>query len=258
MRRRDLLVVAGSVGLAGCVSGVTDTDSDGNADTDGDESASTDDEAGVAVPSLAERGTPRTICEEEIKPDGIRAISEPAFGLVGEYPDDPDGYRTLTDDRTIIGLEAEGTARAYPLDILNVHEIVNDALGGPMIVTYCPICRTGMVADRQIDGETATFDVSGLLWKAPGIQAAASEQDDRVFSDREAGVANNGNLVMYDDVTGSYWSQILAQAICGPMAEMRLSIRPASTTTWGEWSEEHPDTEVLLPPPASTVVDPPI
>jgi hypothetical protein len=249
MRRRDLLVVAGAVSLAGCVSGVTDTGGDGSTDTD---------EADVEVPSLAERGTPRTICEEEITPDGIRAIEEPVFGSPGEYPDDPDGYQTLIDDRTVIGLEAEGTARAYPLDILNVHEIVNDALGGPMIVTYCPICRSGMVADRLVDGETATFDVSGLLWKAPSIQAAASEQDDRVFSDREEGVANNGNLVMYDDVTGSYWSQILVQAICGPMAEMRLPIRPASSTTWGEWREEHPDTEVLLPPPASTTVDPPI
>lgn len=258
MRRRDFLGVAGSVSLAGCVTGVTDTGDGEGSDTGGDGSADTDDEVDVEAPSLAERGTPRTICEEETKPDGIRAIEGPAFGSPGEYPDDPDGYLTLTDDRTVIGLEAEGTARAYPLDILNVHEIVNDALGGPMIVTYCPICRSGMVADRRVDGETATFDVSGLLWKAPGIQAAASEQDDRVFSDREEGVGNNGNLVMYDDVTGSYWSQLLAQAICGPMAETRLQIRPASTTTWGEWHEEHSDTEVLLPPPASTTVDPPI
>jgi hypothetical protein len=259
MRRRDLLVVAGSVGLAGCVSGVIDTgEDDEGSDTGGDGSADTDDEIDVAAPSLAEQGTPRTICQEEIRPDGIRAIEEPAFGSPGEYPDDPDGYRTLTDDRTVIAIEAEGTARAYPIDILNVHEIINDALGGPMIVTYCPICRSGMVADRRVDGETATFDVSGLLWKAPSIQAAASEQDDRVFSDREVGVGNNGNLVMYDDVTGSYWSQLLAQAICGPMAETRLSIRSASTTTWGEWLAERPDTEVLLPPPASTIVDPPI
>jgi hypothetical protein len=259
MRRRDLLVVAGSVSLAGCISGVIDTgDDDGGADTGSDGSDDSADEVDVEVPSLAQRGTPRTICEEEITPDGIRAIEEPAFGSPGEYPDDPDGYRTLTDDRTVIAIEAEETARAYPIDILNVHEIVNDALGGPMIVTYCPICRSGMVADRRVDGETATFDVSGLLWKAPSIQAAASEQADRVFSDREEGVGNNGNLVMYDDLTGSYWSQMLAQAICGPIAETRLPIRSASTTTWGEWLEERPDTEVLLPPPTSTTVDPPI
>ena len=68
----------------------------------------------------------------------------------------------------------------------------------------------------------------------------------------------NDLMSLYDDVTGSYWSQMLAQAICGPMGETRLSIRSASTATWVEWREGHPDTEVLLPPPASTVVDPPI
>jgi len=264
MRRRDYLVAAGAIGLAGCVADITGSSGgdNGGSDTDGDGSPGTDtnteDESTVAAPPLAERGTPTTVCDEEIKPDGIRAIVEPAFGSPGEWPDDPEGYRPLTDERTVVGVEADGTARAYPLMILNVHEIVNDALRGPMIVTYCPICRSGMVADRRVDGETATFDVSGLLWRPPRIQTAGSEANDRVFSDREEGVANNGNLVMYDDVTGSYWSQMLAQAICGPMAETRLSIRSASTATWVEWREGHPDTEVLLSPPVSTVVDPPI
>jgi len=256
MRRRELLLASASLGLAGCAAPVTDsTDS-----ATGDDTSETSDpeQSTIAAPTLAEQGNPPTVCEESLKPDGIRAIGEPAVGPPAEWPDDPEGYHPLTDERTVIGIEAEGTARAYPLTVLNVHEIVNDALGGPIIVTYCPICRSGMVADRRIDGKVATFDVSGLLWQAPGIQAAASEKDDRVFSDREEGVGNNGNLVMYDDVTGSYWSQILAQAICGPMAETRLTTRSATTATWGEWHETHPDSEVLLPPPASTVVEPPL
>ena len=256
MRRRDLLVAAGSISLAGCVSDLTgsttEEESDpGNRSGDGEQPT-------IEGPALAEQGRPTTICEESIKPDGIRALVEPAFGSPSEFPDDPDGYQPLADEQTIIGIEAAGEARAYPLTILDVHEIVNDALDGPMIVTYCPICRSGMVADRRIDGEVATFDASGLLWRAPGINAAANEKDDRVFSDREEGIGNNGNLVMYDSVTGSYWSQILAQAICGPIAEERLSVRPASTATWKEWRTDHPDTEVLLPPPASTIVDPPV
>lgn len=251
MRRRELLLAGASAGLAGCITAPTSS-TDESTDTEhGDGST-------IEAPTLAEQGVPATICEESLKPDGIRAIEEPAFGSPNEYPDDPEGYRPLTGERAVIGVEAAGTARAYPLTILNVHEIVNDALGGPMIVTYCPICRSGMAADRRIDGEVATFDLSGLLWRAPGIQAAASEADDRVFSDREEGVGNNGNLVMYDSATGSYWSQILGQAICGPMAEQRLSIRPASTATWGEWRDSHPESEVLLPPPASTVVEPPV
>lgn len=125
-------------------------------------------------------------------------------------------------------------------------------------MTYCPLCRSGMVADRRVDGEPATFDVSGLLWKPPRINTAASEEEGRVFSDRERGVENNGNLVMYDDVTGSYWSQMLARAICGPRREERMSIRPSTVDSWGAWREAHPESEVLLPPPASTVVDPPV
>jgi len=261
MRRRELLVVSATLGLAGCAGMVVDPPSDdgGAATGDGEGSPAGDGEGStIEAPTLAEQGNPPTICDESIKPEGIRAIEDPAFGLPGEWPDDPEGYRPLTDERTVIGIEVDGAARAYPLTVLNDHEVVNDALGGPMIVTYCPICRSGMVADRRIDGEVATFDVSGLLWKAPGIHAAASEKDGRVFSDRESGVGNNGNLVMYDDVTGSYWSQMLAQAICGPMKETRLSVRPGTTASWGEWREEHPETEVLLPPPASTLVDPPI
>jgi hypothetical protein len=259
MRRRELLLASASVGLSGCVAGVSApaSDDEGSTGNHGG-SQSSDSEQSIEVPTLAERGTPATICEESLEPGGIRAIGEPAVGLPGEWPGDPEGYRPLTDEQTVIGIEVDGTARAYPLTILNVHEIVNDALGGPIIVTYCPICRSGMVADRRIDGEVATFDVSGLLWRAPGIQAAASEQDDRVFSDRQEGVGNNGNLVMYDDVTGSYWSQILAQAICGPMTETRLSTRSATTATWEEWHRAYPETEVLLPPPASTIVDPPL
>ncbi|PSQ48060.1 hypothetical protein BRD19_07930 [Halobacteriales archaeon SW_7_65_23] len=256
MRRRALLVAAGSISFAGCVTDLTgsttDEESDPGDESDGGERTT------VEPPTLAEQGRPTTICEESIKPDGIRALVEPAFGSPREFPEDPDGYQPLADEQTVIGIEAAGEARAYPLTILNVHEIVNDALGGPMIVTYCPICRSGMVADRWVDGEVATFDVSGLLWRAPGINAAASEKDDRVFSDREEGVGNNGNLVMYDSVTGSYWSQMLAQAICGPMAEERLSVRSASTATWREWRADHPDTVVLLPPPASTIVNPPV
>lgn len=261
MHRREFLVASASLGIAGCVASAPSSSSDGEASATGEgkrPGGGDGEQSTIEAPTLAEQGTPTTICEEPLDPDGIRAIGEPASGPPEEWPADPEGYRPLTDEQTVIGIEVNGTARAYPLTILNVHEIVNDSLGGPMIVTYCPICRSGMVADRRVDGEVATFDVSGLLWRAPGIQAGASEAEGRVFSDREEGVGNNGNLVMYDDVSGSYWSQILAQAICGPMKERRLSTRPATTASWGKWRETYPETEVLLPPPASTTVDPPI
>lgn len=251
MRRRELLSAVGlSVATAGCVVGYQP-----DSETTGDTATSRET---VAAPTLAEQGFPPTVCDEGLKADGIVAIGTPAFGAPADWPTDPDGYRPLTDESTVIGLTADGTARAYPLTVLNVHEIINDTFGGPVVVTYCPLCRSGMVATRRIGETTAQFDVSGLLWKPPRINTAASEQEGRVFSDREEGVTNTGNLVMYDDVTGSYWSQMLATAICGPERERRLSIRPSTVTSFGEWRAAHPDTEVLLPPPASTLVDPPI
>ncbi len=261
MRRREL-VVAASVLLSGCSLSRGNADGgDGTGETDASETpgpGSTDATTGIEAPSLAEQGRPPTICEESIRPDGIRAIADPSFGPPSAWPDDPADYRPLTDDQTVVGVTAAGAARAYPLTVLNVHEVVNDTFGGPLLVTYCPICRSGMVASRRVDGTTTRFDVSGLLWKPPRVNTVASELDGRVFSDREEGVSNSGNLVMYDAATGSYWSQMLAAAICGPAEGTRLSIRPSSVATLGEWTDTHPDTEVLLPPSESEIVDPPI
>ncbi len=235
---------------AGCVAGYAGKEAPD--DSDGG------DDGEVETLTFAEQGVPPTICEEDLSPSGIVAIDDPAFGPGDAWPADPDGYQPLEATSTVIGLTDGDAARAYPLSLLNVHEIVNDDFGGPVLVTYCPICRSGMVAERVVDGAPARFDASGLLWTPPRVWTAAAAEDGRVFSDTDAGVANSGNLVMYDDRTGSYWSQMLAQGICGPKAEERLPIRPSTVATWGEWRDRHPDAEVLLPPPASGVVDPPI
>ena len=131
------------------------------------------------------------------------------------------------------GEEASGgaTARAYPLKLLNWHEVVNDSFGGPLLVTYCPICRSGLVARRRVGGEPSTFGVSGHLFRE--------------------------NLVLYDESTGTLWSQLLATAIRGPRTGETLSVLPSGLTTWGRWRERFPRGEVLLPPPLSdTVVGP--
>lgn len=256
MQRRDLLAALGlSATTAGCTAGYRGSgEVSGVGDRGGDGSTGGEFER---LP-LAEQGVPPTICDEALRPDGIVAICDPVFGLPGEWPDEPTDYRPLTNDSVVIGVTADGRARAYPLTILSVHEVVNDEFGDPVLVTYCPICRSGMVADRRVDGTATVFDVSGLLWKPPRINTAASEQKGRVFSDRERGVGNNGNLVLYDALTGSYWSQMLAQAICGPRAEDRLEIRPSWVGRFGEWRATHPDTTVLLPPPRSSLVEPPV
>lgn len=147
----------------------------------------------------------------------------------------------LPDDAIVVGLTAgdgaDERARAYPLDVLRDHETVNDRFCGPALVTYCPLCRSGLVATRRVDGAATRFQVTGLLWKSSGPYGALSRQEDRVFgadADGETEAARNGNLVMLDDATGSYWSQFLGRAICGPVEGTTLEIRPSTVATWGE------------------------
>lgn len=108
-------------------------------------------------------------------------------------------------------------------------------------------------------GEATQFGASGLLWRPPGEYTVASEAEGTAFgasrTDPDAGVRNGGNLVLYDAATGSYWSQLLARAVCGPRTGDELEIVPSRVATWGEWREEHPGTVVLLSPPHSGTVD---
>lgn len=255
MRRRSLLAALAAAPTAGCT-GVGRQAGDAGRTGGG----TTDD-----APSLAETGYPPSICETEPKSDpGIYAIDDPAVGddWSGLNPDDRYGSEgSLVDDRTVIGVEYEGRVRAYPLSIVWHHEIVNDHLGGPILVTYCPICRSGMVSERRIGGAVPTFEVTGELWRPPGEYTGVSEAQNRTFGvDETEGertdVHDAENLVLVDDTTGSYWSQLLGQAICGPEKGMRLTTFPGSVATWGEWRAEHPDTDVLLPPPYSGTVQP--
>jgi hypothetical protein len=118
-------------------------------------------------------------------------------------------------------------SRAYPVRILNNHEIVNDSLPGgdgsvrPIAVTWCPICASAVVYDRRVDGRTLTFGTSGKL------------ADDA--------------LVMYDRETGSEWKQPLGRAIAGPLEGTDLAVVPSTTTTWERFRAAHPDGAVLQP-----------
>lgn len=176
------------------------------------------------------RGAPR---------DAIPAITDPAFApewgeidLRARNPLDGRTYEVtvrLSDDDPVIGVERDGRARAYPLSVLNYHEVVNDRFDGPLLVTYCPLCNSGVVAERTVRGERTRFGVSGYLYR--------------------------NDLVMYDDETDSLWSQILATAIRGPRTGDVLALVPSRMTTWGAWQATHPETSVLLPPPKSGTLE---
>jgi hypothetical protein len=129
-----------------------------------------------------------------------------------------------------------GAARAYPLAVLNGHEVVNDVLGGvPIAVTFSPLTDSVMVFDRRIAGEERLFRVSGLLW--------------------------NSNLVMYDvpadparraGAAASLWSQLGMRAIAGPAARGPVRLEPlpdVNIASWRMWLAAHPDTTVILPEP---------
>jgi hypothetical protein len=167
--------------------------------------------------------------ESPIARDGIPAIVAPAFA-----PDwsglDPDGIDDprLPDGTAVVGVERRGGARAYPLRVLDWHEIVNDDFGGPIAVTYCVLCGSSVVVQRFVAGNPTTFGVSGRLWRH--------------------------NLVMYDSATESLWSQLYATAIRGSQTGERLDVVRSRLSSWGEWRRTHPETEVLLPPPRSGTI----
>jgi hypothetical protein len=153
--------------------------------------------------------------------------------------------------------------------VLNWHEVVNDTLGGPLLTTYCPICRSGLVARRTIDGEAAGVGGSesattgaskdGVVtpFGGSGSEATGASTGENVSPFGVSGLLYRGNLVLYDRATGSLRSQILATAIRGPRTGETLDVLPSTLTTWGTWCERFPGGEVLLPPPISdTVVGP--
>ena len=145
--------------------------------------------------------------------DGIPSIDDPRFEASAS------ASNVKPEDR-ILGLAYKGIARAYPIDVMNWHEIVNDRYGDePVVVTYCPLCGSGMAFSANVSGMETDFGVSGLLY--------------------------NSDVLLYDRQTESLWSQMMSQAISGPMKGTRLTMLPLIHTTWSEWRSEHPDTQVL-------------
>jgi len=147
--------------------------------------------------------------------DGIPAIDRPRF-----VPAAKASRTFLEDEDRIIGLVVNGKKKAYPIKILNWHEIVNDSIGGRhVVITFCPLCGTGMVFDSNAAGRQLNFGVSGLLYQS--------------------------DVLLYDRQTESLWSQIKQEAVTGKLIGTRLQLLPSTQTTWGAWKKKHPNTFVL-------------
>jgi hypothetical protein len=141
--------------------------------------------------------------------DGIPALTNPKRETV------KGANRWLEEHDQVLGIVINGKARAYPIRILNWHEIVNDRIDKiPVVITYCPLCGSG-IAFHSKD----KFGVSGLLYQS--------------------------DVLLYDRKSESVWSQIMMQAVAGPRAGERLIPVPIQHTSWKSWRTQHPKTTVL-------------
>jgi hypothetical protein len=162
------------------------------------------DNASIPVNDIKKGGPPR---------DGIPSLDDPVFVAA-------DDAAYLKGRDRVLGVSINGVARAYPIRILNYHEIVNDVVGGTaVVITYCPLCGSGTAFEATVDDRKYEFGVSGLLY--------------------------NSDVLMYDRNTNSLWSQLMVQSVTGPMQGTRLKQLPLSHTSWREWVERHPETQVL-------------
>jgi len=161
----------------------------------------------VALAEIQSGGPPK---------DGIPAIDAPTFIMASDET-------RLSDTEPVLSLAMGGEVKAWPIRYLMWHEIVNDTLGGtPVAVTFCPLCNTGMVFDRRLNGETLSFGVSGLL--------------------------RNSDMVMYDRQSESWWQQALGEGIVGLHMGAQLAQLPAIMESWGEYRARSPQGLVMDQP----------
>lgn len=145
----------------------------------------------------------------------LRDAIPPIYNPVFESAAEADGW--LSDNNLILGYADGDAAFAYPIRILNFHEIVSHEVNGRAVVaTYCPLCRSGVMYDRSVNGDVLLFGNTSALYES--------------------------DMVMLDHQTGSYWVQVSGEAVVGPLTGSRLTVLPSQTTTWGLWKEQHPET----------------
>lgn len=126
-------------------------------------------------------------------------------------------------DRLVIGVEANGEAKAYPIQYIGYHHQVRDVLGGkPVMVTYCTVCRTGRVFEPTVDGKPEVFRLVGM---------------------------DHFNAMFEDGETGSWWRQANGEAIAGPLKGKMLPELASTQTSLSQWLKLHPNSKVMQPDP---------
>ena len=164
---------------------------------------------------------PSRIRVEEVLWGGVTVDGIPALDQAEMIPAAEAGY--LLAEEPVFGVAINGDARAYPLRILDWHEMANDVVGGvPLSLAYCTLCGSGIAYDgRASDGETYTFGSSGFLFRS--------------------------NKLMYDRQTRTLWNQLTGEPVLGELVatDVQLSLLPVVISSWSAWQAQHPDTLVL-------------
>jgi hypothetical protein len=146
--------------------------------------------------------------------DGISPLDDPATSRVSDAS-------FLRPEGRVVGVTVNGVSRAYPINVLNWHEAINDRLGNTdLLITYCSLCDSVTVCDRRLDGQTYRFGVAGLIYES--------------------------NMVLYDRADQALWSQLTSSAMSGPHAGRSLRhVGGWEMTTFGVWRESHPGSTVV-------------
>ncbi len=156
---------------------------------------------------------PALIRSGGVPPDGIPPIDNPNFVSVADAD-------FVADEEAVVLVEVDGDARAYPIQILIWHEIVNDEFGDvPVSITYCPLCNSALAFDRRFGDRVLDFGTSGELYQSA--------------------------LVMYDRQTDSLWAHFTGQGLVGHYAGAQLDFIPAQTISFAQFREAHPEGQVL-------------
>lgn len=146
--------------------------------------------------------------------DGIPSIDNPKFISAEEADSWIDGKEP------VIALEYQTKTRAYPLQVMIWHEIVNDRISGePVLVTFCPLCYSALVFERTVDDEVLEFGVSGFL--------------------------RHSDLVMFDRKTETLWQQFTGKAIVGDYVGTTLTQIPSQIISFDQFKKNYPNGKVL-------------
>jgi hypothetical protein len=134
------------------------------------------------------------------------------------------GQQVYFKHEPVISVTVNGQTKAYPLNVLTVHEIANDTLGGvPILVTYCPLCNASVVYDRRLlhQGQERLlgFEVSGML--------------------------RQSDMVMFDRQTETWWQQLTGDGLVGELAGAELTVIPSLVISVEEFFQRFPKGQIL-------------